>query len=71
MESAAAAPQACAAAISTAKDKMRQKTDPGNDFDLSDETTSSTDQDGEQEVATNDGQDQPPTNVSSAESEEE
>ena len=40
MESAAAAPQACAAAISTATDKMRQKTDPGNDFDLSDESSS-------------------------------
>ena len=40
MESAAAAPQACAAAISTVVHKMRQKVENGADLDLSDESSS-------------------------------
>ena len=40
MERAAAAPQACAAAISTVMDKVRQKVENSNDLDLSDESSS-------------------------------
>ena len=40
MDSAAAAPQACAAAMSTVVHKMRQKVEKGADLDLSDESSS-------------------------------
>ena len=40
MERAAAAPQACAAAISTVVHKVRQKVENGTDLDLSGESSS-------------------------------